>query len=197
MVTQRLEKVRQRLAAQAIDCLALVPGSSLRYLTGMNFILLERPFITFIPADDSSETVLVIPELEVPTWKRRAPFEARIFAWGDESGPQEAMRQASKALSGVRTLAVEHLRMRVLEHDLISRFMPLVRLVKGEAVLDPVRMRKDASEIASLRRAIEVSEAALEEVLSSLSPGVTEREICGQLTSAILQGAYSLTSAPR
>jgi len=188
MLTQRLEKVRQLLAAQEIDCLALVPGFNLRYLTGMYFILLERPFITFIPADESAQPVLVIPELEVPTWKRGAPFEARIFAWGDESGPQEAMRQASKALPGVRTLAVEHLRMRVLEHDLISRFVPDARLVKGETVLDPLRMRKDASEIASLRRANEVSEAALEEVVSSLSPGITEREICGRLTSAMLEG---------
>ncbi|MDH4137393.1 MAG: Xaa-Pro peptidase family protein [Anaerolineae bacterium] len=188
MLTQRLENVRQQLNAQGIDCLALVPGFNLRYLTGMDFMLLERPFIAFIPADETTEPVLVIPELEVPTWKRGAPFEARIFAWDDKSGSDEAMRQASKALPGMRTLAVEYLRMRVLEHDLISRFVPDARVVKGEAVLDPLRMRKDASEIASLRRAVEVAEAALEEVVSSLSPGVAEREICSQLTSAMLLG---------
>jgi PAS domain S-box-containing protein len=49
-------------------------------------------------------------------------------------------------------------------------------------------LRKDASEIASLQRAVEVAEAALEEVVSSLSPGVAEREICSQLTSAMLLG---------
>ena len=188
MFTQRLESVRQRLTAQGIDYLALVPGFNLRYLTGMDFVLLERPFIIFIPADETAEPVLVIPELEAPTWKRGAHFEARIFAWDDESGPDEAMRQASEALPGMRTLAVEHLRMRVLEHDLISRFAPDVHIVKGEAVLDPLRMRKDASEIASLRRAVEVAEAALEEVVSSLSPGLTEREICNRLTSAMLLG---------
>jgi len=188
MLTQRLENVRQRLTAQGIDCLALVPGFNLRYLTGMDFVLLERPFITLIPANETADPVLVIPELEAPTWKRGAHFEARIFAWDDKSGPDEAMRQASEALPGMRTLAVEYLRMRVLEHDLISRFVPDVRMVKGEAVLDPLRMRKDASEIASLRRAIEVAEAALEEVVPSLSPGVTEREVCNQLTSAILLG---------
>ena len=186
MLTQRLENVRQGLTAQGIDYLALVPGFNLRYLTGMDFVLLERPFITFIPADETTEPVLVIPELETPTWKRGAHFEARIFAWDDKSGPDEAMRQASEALPGMRALAVEHLRMRVLEHDLICRFLPDVRIVKGEAVLDPLRMRKDASEIASLRRAVEVAEAALEEVVSGLSPGLAEREICRQLTSAIL-----------
>ena len=186
LLTQRLENVRQRLTAQGIDCLALVPGSNLRYLTGMDFVLLERPFITFIPADETTEPVLVIPELEVTAWKRGAPFETRVFAWGDKSGPDEAMHQVSQALPGVRTLAVEYLRMRVLEHDLIRRFMPDVGVVRGEAVLDPLRMCKDVSEIASLRRAIEVAETALEEVVSSLSPGVTEREICSQLTSTLL-----------
>jgi Xaa-Pro aminopeptidase len=78
--------------------------------------------------------------------------------------------------------------MRVLEHDLIRRFWPEVRMVKGEVVLDPLRMRKDATEIASLRRAIEVAETALEEVVSSLSPGATERQIASQLTSAVLLG---------
>jgi hypothetical protein len=43
MLTQRLENVRQQLNAQGIDCLALVPGFNLRYLTGMDFMLLERP----------------------------------------------------------------------------------------------------------------------------------------------------------
>jgi Xaa-Pro dipeptidase len=98
------------------------------------------------------------------------------------------MRQAAESLAGMRKLAVEYLRMRVLEHDLIRRFWPEVRMVKGEVVLDPLRMRKDATEIASLRRAIEVAETALEEVVSSLSAGSTERQIASQLTSAVLLG---------
>ena len=51
------------------------------------------------------------------------------------------------------------MRMRVLEYDLIGRFVPDARVVKGEAVLDALRMGKDASERASLRRAVEVAEA--------------------------------------
>ena len=188
MVTARLKNVRQELQVQGIDCLALVPGFNLRYLTGENFLLLERPFITFIPADESVKPVVVIPALEAPAWERAVPFEARLFLWSDSSGPDAAVRQALEALGKVPTLAVEHLRMRMLEYDLISRFMPSTRVVKGESVLDPLRLRKDASEIASLRRAVRVAEGALEEVVSSLSPGMTEREICGQLTSAILLG---------
>jgi Xaa-Pro dipeptidase len=188
MLTKRLNRIRQQLQGQGVDCLALVPGFNLRYLTGENFFLFERPFITFIPADETVKLVTMLPALEVPAWERAVPFEARLFPWNDESGPDPAMRQASGALGRVSTLAVEYLRMRLLEYDLVSRFMPDTRLVKGETMLDSLRMRKDALEIATLRRAIQAAEKALEEVVSGVSPGMTEREICSQLTSAMLLG---------
>jgi Xaa-Pro aminopeptidase len=188
MYDLRLEKVRKRLGAQGIDCLALVPGFNLRYLTGKDFMLMERPLIAFIPADEDREPVLVIPSLEVPNWSSNAPFEARILPWDDETGPFEAMRQAATTLSGVQSMAVEFLRMRLLERDLITRSMPAARIVRGEPVLGPLRVRKDAEEISSLRRAIDVAEAALEHVVSELVVGSTEREIANRLTSALLVG---------
>ena len=188
MYGQRLKGMRERLDEQGIDCLALVPGSNLRYLSDKGFMLMERPLIAFIPADGDREPVLVIPSLEVPNWSSNAPFEARILPWGDEMGPFEAMRQASMALSGVRSMAVEFLRMRLLEHDLISRSMPDARIVRGEMVLAPLRVRKDSEEICSLRRAVEVAEAALEDVVPELVVGATEREIGNRLAAALLLG---------
>ena len=192
---QRLEQVRKHLNAQKIDCLALIPGFNLRYLTGLDFMLLERPFIMFIPAEASLEPVLVIPELEAANWRHALPFLARLFPWSDRSGPEGAMRQAASALKGLEILGVEYLRMRVLEHELVSRFLPGVRIVKGESALNPLRLHKDAAEIASHRKAARICEAALEEVLSTLSAGeATERQICSRLTSAILNFGGEVTS---
>jgi Xaa-Pro dipeptidase len=179
--------MRQQLSTNMIDCMALVPGFNLHYLTGIEFFLLERPFLTFIPANEEKGLVVVIPALEAPAWERAAPFEATLFLWTDENGPDEAMRQAGEKLAGITTLGVEYLRMRVQEQDLISRFLPNARFVKGETALDPVRIRKDAAEIESLRRAVRALETGLENVVSSVEPGMTEREICNRLTSAVLQ----------
>ena len=183
----RLDALRRQIKAAEMDCLALVPGFNLQYLTGQEFFLLERPFITFIPADETAQLVVVIPELEAPTWQSTIPFEAQLLPWMDESGPSEAMRQAAASLNSLKALGVEHLRMRVLEQDLISRHMPEVRFVEGERALDPLRLRKDANEIASLGRAAKALEAALEDSLSRTQPGMSEREICNNLTAAILQ----------
>ena len=190
----RLELVRRQLHEHQLDCLALVPGFNLRYITSIDFMLLERPFIVFIPAEASESPVLVIPELEAANWTHIAPFEASLFPWSDQSGPDDAMRQAAQTLNGVRTLGVEHLRMRVLEADLIGRFMANIRVLKGETVINPLRLHKDVSEVASHRKAVQVCEGALEEAVSSLSPGDLERQICSRLTSAILK--YGGESTP-
>ena len=124
MLTKRLDNLRQQLKAQGVDCLALVPGYNLRYLTGLDFHLLERAFIAFFPADASAGLVLMMPNLERAKWEAEPPFPARIFGWDDADGPAEAMRQAVMALPEVHTLAVEHLRMRVMEHTMLRRTCP-------------------------------------------------------------------------
>ncbi len=192
ILNQRLDRVRRQLSAQRVDCLALVPGSNLRYLTGMNFLLQERAFVVFIPVD--GEPVLVIPSLEVPNWRGGSPFGGQLFAWDDSTGPEEAMRRAAATLSGVSTVAVEDLRMRALEFGLVRRHLPDAALVRAEAVMDPVRMVKDSTEIAAIRRAAQICEAALEEVVSGTGPGLTEREVANRLSSAMLLRRGELVS---
>jgi Xaa-Pro dipeptidase len=191
--TDRLTQVHQQLKEEKLDCLALVPGFNLRFLTGIDFMLLERPLILFIPAEASAVPLLVIPELEVANWKHLAPFEARLYPWPDQLGPKKAMGQAAQALQGVRKLGVEHLRMRVLEAELIRQFMPKTELYRGEAVLNPLRLHKDKLELASHRKAVRVCELALEETITGLSLGDTEKQICSRLTSAILKHGGEIT----
>lgn len=194
--SRRLDSVRRQLREQGVDCLALVPGSNLRYLTGMHFHLMERALIVFVPVD--AEPVLVLPALEVLNWQSGAPFGGRIFSWDDSRGPEEAMREAAKALPQTKTIAVERLRMRVLEHDLVRRYLPNAETVMAETVMDPVRMSKDPAEIDSLRRAIRISDAALEEVISGVAPGITEREVSGRLSAAmLLRGGESVDIEPQ
>lgn len=194
---QRLERLREQLRAQKVDCLAMLPGVNLRHLIGIDFMLLERPFILLIPASSTNEPLLVIPELEAVNWKHQAPFDVCLFSWSDTSGPDEAIRQAAHQLTDIRALAVEYLRMRYLEYDLLSRFLPGLRIVKGEAILNPLRLRKDSQELESHQKAAQVCERSLEDVVSSLSPGETERQICNRLMSAILKnGGESIPIEP-
>ena len=171
LTQKRLEQVRQKLQKNGVDCLALIPGSNLRWLTGFDFGLMERALVLFIPAEQ--EPVLVIPVLEKMKWDSRATFPARIFAWGDAEGPVEVARQAASALPAITTLSVEHLRMRVMEYELVRQYLPDVKIAQAEEIMAPLRLCKDVGEITAMQRAVKICEAALEEVISGISPNMT------------------------
>jgi len=196
LILNRLERVRQELRKSGIDCLSLIPGSNLRWLTGIDFHLMERALIFFIPAEQ--EPVLVLPVLERVKWDSQVAIAARVFAWKDGEGAEEAVRQASTALPAISILAVEDLRMRVMEYRLVRDNLPEAQIVRAEDVMAPLRLCKDAAEIAAIRRAVGICEAALEEVISGIVPGMTEREIAGRLSSALLlHGGDSVPIEPQ
>ena len=186
MLNTRLDKVRAELKSRQIECIVLLPGYNLRYLTGLNFHLSERPLILYIPAE--GQPALVIPALEVSRWNENPPFEAQLFSWEDTSGPSEAVREATTALPEMQTIAVEQLAMRMLEYNLLRRHLPNIIVTEAETILDPLRLIKDPAEIASLQRAIEITEAALEEVVTAAKVGDTERQIANRLLMAMLSG---------
>lgn len=192
----RLEQVKQKLQKNGVDCLALIPGSNLRWVTGMDFHLMERALIFFIPAEQ--EPVVLLPALEKVKWDDQADFPARSFAWEDAEGPQEALRQAAKALPMLTTLAVEDLCMRVMEYRLVQNNLPKVKIVQAEEVMAPLRLCKDTDEVTAMRKAVKICEAALEEVVSGIKPDMTERQIAGRLSSALLQhGGESIPFEPQ
>jgi len=50
-----------------------------------------------------------------------------------------------------------------------------------------LRLIKDADEIAAMRRAIQITEQALDDVIDAVRAGMTERQIANSLTQALLQ----------
>jgi len=184
--SQRLRQLKEQLRLQQIDCLALIPGFNLRYLTGIDFMLFERPFILLITSAVAEIPLLVIPELEAVNWKQSPPFDVNLFTWSDSSGPEDALRQAALRLTGKQCLAVEYLRMRVREFELLRRFFPDMQIVDGDPILNILRLQKSSQELESLKKAVWVCEYALEDVVANLSPGETERQICNRLISSIL-----------
>jgi len=175
---------RQKLLEiPGVDAVALVPGANLRYFTGLKLHLSERPTLAFF---SQKGLVLVLPELEVPQLAAHPELGAQVFAWSDESGYLGAFEGALRALGlGGGTLGVDGMTMRVSEWLALSRLEPTLKVKAVERNLLRIRARKEAEEIGAIRRAIEVSEAALERLLPELRPGLTEREIARKLEGAL------------
>ncbi len=171
---------------KGLDCLALVPGANLFYLTGLSFHLSERPVVALFPVD--APPAMILPVLEEP--KVAALGGAlQAYPYTDERGPAAAFQQACAALELAQArIGVEELRMRVMEARLLERYAPDCQLVPADDVLETLRVIKDADEVARMRRAVAVVEAALRAVLAQIRPGMTEREIAGLLMVEALRG---------
>jgi Xaa-Pro dipeptidase len=161
-----------------LDAIALVPGYNLQYLTGVAFMMTERPMVAFIPA--SGEGAVVVPQLELDHLHETG-FPAQFFAWADADGYEDAFRQAMAAL-GLRDkrIGVEGFKMRFREGQVIAGMGATV--VDAEAPLVDLRIIKSAEEIENHRRAVQISETALGQLLEHLKLGMTERQIARRLS---------------
>jgi Xaa-Pro aminopeptidase len=197
MSERRIQQLVESAARQGVDCVAVMPGANMTYLTGLSFHLMERPTVAFFPA--RGRPAFVVPSFEASKLAcGPIAIDWQPFPWTDEEGPERAFAAASQALAlSGKTLAVEELVMRVRELRLIESTAPGVRQVDAGPLLAGLRMCKDETELAHMRQAVSITESALEAVLARIQVGMTERQITGELQVEVMrQGAEGLSFDP-
>lgn len=199
----RIRALQALQQANAVDCVALVPGANLRYFTGLAMHLSERPTVALVPAQEQPEgtqLALVLPVLEAGAAQEQVPGDVTLFPYSDEEGHEHAFFQAAEALRlENKTIGVEYLAMRLLESRRIEQVAPGCRLMAVEPWLPQLRQIKDEVEIAYMRRAIDIAEAAMQHLLDdgAIRPGRTELEVMADLKIALLrEGAQGEAFAP-
>ena len=154
MTSQRFSRLQELLKANGFSATVINPGSTLTYLTGLHFHLMERP--TLLICREGRQPVLVLPELELgKTSSSTIPLTPVTF--GDDPSTWPAMmQQALKSLELERgEIAVEPTRLRFMEIDYLKKAAPGLEFVNGESVFSTLRIQKDAGEIQSMRKAVE------------------------------------------
>lgn len=198
MTSERLSRLKQAQRLMNIDYVALVPGPNLVYFTGLRMHLSERPIVALLPATDTAP-ILIAPFFELgKVTSGPVALDWQVYSYRDGVPYQDAFLAAAEAhhLRG-KTVAVEPLQMRVLEWTLLSQAAPGIQQASATDLIAPLRMVKDADEIAAMRRAIALSEAALTQTLSEIREGMTERQVANHLVGAMLAaGAQGLPFEP-
>lgn len=69
-------------------------------------------------------------------------------------------------------------------------------IVNADAILRPVTMKKTALEIECLRKSAKISELGFKAILENIKPGMTEAELCGIATAAMLANGAEATGYP-
>ena len=172
----RFTRMQAAMTAAGIDVTVLVPGTNLRYLSGIGFSTKLRLACLLIPQRGSAH--MVLPTMEAPRAQAAAQFPLDVHPWDDGDGPAAALEAAFTALgSAPRTIAVEHTTMRVFELRAVEATIPQAHIVNADPIIAALRMQKAPDEQAAMRRAIDVAESTLAATIAAIKIGMTELEV--------------------
>jgi Xaa-Pro dipeptidase len=186
MSASRLERLHTALSQSGLDAVALNPGPTLTYLTGLHFHLMERPVVLL--ASKGKDPVIILPELEMSKVDL-FPYKVNAFAYGENPSEWEAVfRKAviSLGLDG-RKIGLDPRQMRLLEFRQLRAGAPEADFPDASEALASLRLRKDPLEVEAMKRAVLIAQDALEATLPFVKIGVTEKEIASELMVQMLQ----------
>jgi len=184
MHSARRDRLRKALVAADVEAALITDLVNVRYLTGFagtNGAALLTPDRVLLATDSRYRTQAAAQAPDVELVVERATARALLA-------------RAEKI--GVRTLGFEAHRMTVEAHaDLVGQ-CPAVHLAPLGHPVEELRMVKDDAELAALRRAAAIADAALAEVLEGLVLGRTERHVARELERRMLDAGAEAPAFP-
>lgn len=179
-----ISKIQTKLKASTLRAILLISPVNRYYATGFRSssgaVLITGSEAFFITDSRYIEAARErIPGAEVRLSSRRQPMKKQLG---------EILESR-----GIDTLGVEE---QSLSH---SEFLELesalsVQLRSAEETVLALREAKEPWEVENIRLAQRIAEAALEQVLGIIKPGITEREIALELSCAMLRGGAEKNS---
>jgi len=180
----RIARVRARMFEIGVDALLLSAGPDLPYFTGYEAMPLER--LTMLVMPRTGDVRLVVPRLEAPRVTLR-PELFELVTWEETDDPIALV--AGMIRRSARRVAIgDHTWARfVLD---LQRQVPSCVFVRATDVVAPIRMVKDAEEIAALTRAAHAVDAIAGEMRSVAFTGRTELDVHRELVERMLAAGH-------
>jgi len=187
----RLTAAAAATGEAGIDALIVTPSADLRYLVGYAALPLERLTCLIVPAGGAP--TLLVPRLEQPAAVASGAGESVEIVSHEETDDAFAIagrliadaigRPAQTVGLADRMWAEQALRFRDV--------MPQADQVAAGSVLRPLRLRKQADEVDSLRRAGQAIDRVHQRMSEWLRPGRTEAEVGRDIADAIIAEGHT------
>ena len=185
---ERLARARGQLTDRGVDALLIGPSADFRYLTGYHPPLLERLTMLVVPAQGDAR--LVVPALEAPlAHEHLGDLDLEVVPWQETDDPIALVRATLEA-SGSAGL---HPPARLAVGDqLWSTFLlrlqaalPSAELTVASTVTAPLRMVKDAAEVAALAHVAAAADRVVDDLAEMRWAGRSERDVARELDTRI------------
>lgn len=181
---ERRRRLGRILADSGADALILEGGSTMTYLSGIAWGRSERLFALVVLADGSH--FWVCPAFEES--RARLAIDAAdgpggaFVSWQEDEYPYAPIESALRERRAERVLVEPSLRYIFAERLAVK--LGRERVASGHAAIVALRGKKDAHEIALLRRANELTQLAIHAVAATLVPGLTGAQIGARMDRA-------------
>lgn len=186
MNRNRFAKLLNLMKSENFDAIVLNPGFSFKYLTNLEFHLMERPTILVITKN--GEIQLILPELEASRALKVFDKE-QLFTYSDNPvlWPDFFTKTLTKLSLKNGNIGVEANRLRFLELELIQNALPDCKVLSASSLFNNFRIIKDSQEIDCMQKAAVIAQNALLDTLKQPVTGKTEKELASLLTINLLQ----------
>ncbi len=187
---QRMESLRQHLHEQSLEALLITDSANRRYISGFS----GSSGILLVSQDHA----LVLTDFR---YRARVAQEAPSFTLHEIQRNQTWFDLLPDILAnlGLLQIAFESNHLTVAQHQKLTNTLqtedgtPTVELLPINGLVETLREVKDEDELVTLRRAIAITDAAIEAVIPELQPHHTERQAAWMLEVAMRErGADSI-----
>ncbi len=193
LIHRRLASLREVLHKHELAALLITSPHNLRYMSGFSgsagaLLVAAEAAILFTDFRYLGRAAQEAPTFEVRQITKEIPLEKLLTAAAEEYG----LRQLGFEAAHMSVARYNKLQKAMDEASTSSR----LELLPTEHVVEPLREVKDSHELAKLRRAVAITDEALEALLPVLTPEHTERQVAWLLEVAMRERGAEAVSFP-
>jgi Xaa-Pro aminopeptidase len=165
-IENRLEQVRKLMKAQDLPALMITQDNNRRYLTGFTG---DAGFLIITPQQ-------AILSTDFRYWEQA---EQQVSIYEIHHGKGRIAEWATSAFemaNNPKRIGIESDQVTVARFDLLQSSFAGIEWIKTSGLIEQLRAIKDADELASIQKAIELAEEGFLHLMKQIKPGLTELE---------------------
>jgi Xaa-Pro dipeptidase len=178
----RIAKARQLMQQNGIGSIVVESGSSLDYLTGVQWHRSERLTAAVIPAE--GDPIIVTPFFEKPSVAETLAIPAEIRTWNEDEDPlklvADFLRERGVAAAPVGFEETD----RYFIVDRLAQQLPAAKAVTANPVVRALRLIKSPAELALMQAANDITIRAMRHAGEGAKPGMTPADFGAAIDAA-------------
>lgn len=179
---QRLARARQLMQQNGIGSLIVESGSSLDYLTGVQWHRSERLTAAVVPAN--GDPIIVTPFFEMPSVKETLAIPAEIRTWNEDEDPlklvADFLRERGVANQPVAFEETD----RYFIVDRLAAQLPAMKQLSAHSVVRALRLIKSPAELALMQAANDITIRAMRHAGEGAKAGMTPADFGAAIDAA-------------